>query len=157
MASFNTHRRGSTFHNPTQPDPPDVSSNQTPCVEKLFRLNATQSMTVGIGINYGSLSSYTIKLNENLTASSMLLFILARCNPWSHVANRHLPISQLLSLWRHSHYHVIRASRAYGARSPRSYYDVILIVTSFATELATPTVTDVRTLRTYGHLTAFNI
>jgi len=47
-------------------------------------------------------------------------------------------------------------SRAYGdrsARSPRSHYDVILIVTSFATELATPTVTDVRC----GHLTAFNI
>jgi len=39
-------------------------------------------------------------------------------------------------------------SRAYGARIPRSHYDVILIVTSFATELATPTVTDVRTLRT---------
>ena len=45
-------------------------------------------------------------------------------------------------------------SRAYGARSPRSHYDVILIVTSFANELATPTVTDVHT---YGHLTAFNI
>jgi len=42
--------------------------------------------------------------------------------------------------------------RAYGARSPRSHYDVILIVTSFATELATPTVTDER-IR-YGHLTA---
>jgi len=36
-------------------------------------------------------------------------------------------------------------SRAYGARSPRSNYDVILIVTSFAIELATPTVTDLRT------------
>jgi len=36
-------------------------------------------------------------------------------------------------------------SRAYGARSPRSHYDVILIMTSFATEL---TVTDERTLRT---------
>jgi len=36
-------------------------------------------------------------------------------------------------------------SLAYGARSPRSHYDVILIVTSFATELATPTVTDVQT------------
>jgi len=34
---------------------------------------------------------------------------------------------------------------AYGARSPDSHYDVIRIVTSFATELATPTVTDVRT------------
>jgi len=39
-------------------------------------------------------------------------------------------------------------SRAYGAHSPRSHYDVILIVTSFATELGTPTFTDVRTLRT---------
>jgi len=36
-------------------------------------------------------------------------------------------------------------SRAYGARSSRSHYDVILIVTSFATELATPTFTEVRT------------
>jgi len=36
-------------------------------------------------------------------------------------------------------------SRAYDARSSRSHYDVILIVTSFATELATPTVTYVRT------------
>jgi len=38
-----------------------------------------------------------------------------------------------------------RAYGARGARSPRSHYDVILIVTSFATELATPTVTDERT------------
>jgi len=29
-------------------------------------------------------------------------------------------------------------SRAYGARSPRSHYDVILTVASFATELVTP-------------------
>jgi len=36
-------------------------------------------------------------------------------------------------------------SRDYGARSNRTHYDVILIVTSFATELATPSVTDVRT------------
>jgi len=54
---------------------------------------------------------------------------------------------------------LIMTSRAYGARgarSPRSDYDVILIVTSFATELATPSVTDVRTyVRTDGHLTAF--
>jgi len=47
---------------------------------------------------------------------------LQRCNPWPHVANRHIV-----------------------SRSPHSHYDVILIVTSFATELATPTVTDVRT------------
>ena len=36
-------------------------------------------------------------------------------------------------------------SRAYGTRSPCSHSDVILIVTPFATELATPTITDVRT------------
>ena len=95
------------------------------------------------------------------------IWTLEQCNPWPHVANRHISISELLSLSRHSHYDVIRASRAYGAgsprshydinlimtsraygaRSPRSHYDVILIVTSFATELATPTVTDVRYAR----------
>jgi len=32
-------------------------------------------------------------------------------------------------------------------RSPRSHFDVSLIVTSFGTELAMPTITDVRTLR----------
>jgi len=26
---------------------------------------------------------------------------LQHCNPWPHVANRHISISQLLSLWRH--------------------------------------------------------
>ena len=45
-------------------------------------------------------------------------------------------------------------SRAYCTRSPRSHYDVIVTVTSFATELAMPTVTDIRL---YGHLTVFNI
>jgi len=79
--------------------------------------------------------------------------VLECCNPWPHVANRHNSISQLLSLWCHSHYDVIRASRAYGARSPRSHYDVILIMTSFTTELATPSVTDVQM---YGHLSVFN-
>jgi len=34
--------------------------------------------------------------------------------------------------------------RTYDARSPRSHYDLILIVTSFATQLVTPTVTDER-------------
>jgi len=34
-------------------------------------------------------------------------------------------------------------SRAYGTRSPCSHYDVILIVTSFATELAMPSIMDV--------------
>jgi len=44
-------------------------------------------------------------------------------------------------------------SRAYGARSPRSHYDVILIVTSFATEL----VTDERAYVTDTLYTAFNL
>jgi len=61
----------------------------------------------------------------------------------------------ILSWWRHSHYDVSRLRRSRRSQ-PRSHYDIILIVTSFATELATPTVTDVRTY-TYGHLTAFNI
>ena len=43
----------------------------------------------------------------------------------------------------HSHYDVSRLRRARGARSPRSHYDAILIVTSFAIELAMPTVRDV--------------
>jgi len=37
---------------------------------------------------------------------------------------------------------------AYGACSPDSHYHVILIMTSFATELATPSVTDVLTSAT---------
>ena len=72
---------------------------------------------------------------------------LERCNPWPHVAiagDMDISISQLLSLWRHSYYNVIRASRAYGVRNPSSHYGVILVMTLFATELATPSVTDVR-------------
>ena len=48
---------------------------------------------------------------------------LKRCNPWPHVANRHISISQLLLLWRHSHYDVSRLR----CSQPRSHYDVILI------------------------------
>jgi len=36
------------------------------------------------------------------------------------------------------------SSHSYGSRSPRSHYDVILIMTPFATELVTPTVMDER-------------
>ena len=53
---------------------------------------------------------------------------------------------------RSSHFHydviLIMTACAYGTRNPRSQYDALLIVTSFATELATPTVTDVHMLRT---------
>jgi len=59
-----------------------------------------------------------------------------------HDANRHIPISHLLSLWRHSHYEVIRASHAFGAHSPRSHYDVIRYWA------ATLSVRDVRYVRT---------
>jgi len=59
--------------------------------------------------------------------------ILERCNPWPHVANCHTS-GQLLSSGRRYHYDVICA---YGARKP-----AILIMTSFATELATPSVMD---------------
>jgi len=55
---------------------------------------------------------------------------------------------------------LIMTSQAYVARSPRSHHDVILIVTSFANELATTTVTSVHVrtyVRTDGYLTAFNI
>ena len=38
--------------------------------------------------------------------------ILERCNPWPHVGNRHISISQLLSLWRHCHYDVSRLRRS---------------------------------------------
>jgi len=84
-------------------------------------------------------------------------FILERCNPWPHVTNHHISISQLLSLWCHSHYDVSRLRHTAlvapavpilimtSYHSRRSHYDIILIVTSFATELATPTVTDIRT------------
>jgi len=37
-----------------------------------------------------------------------LHLLLERYNPWPRVANRHISISQLLSLWRRSHYDVIR-------------------------------------------------
>jgi len=70
-------------------------------------------------------------------------YILERCNLWPPVANRffsHKPAIVIMT----------PADVAGGARSPRSHYDVILVMTSFATELATPSVTDVRTyVRTY--------
>jgi len=34
--------------------------------------------------------------------------MVGQCNTWPHVTNRHISISQLLSLWRHSHCDVIR-------------------------------------------------
>ena len=70
-------------------------------------------------------SKNTSRRKHGTTLSCALSSPLERCNPWPHVANRRISISQLLSLWRHSHYDVIRVSRAYGTGSPRSYYDVV--------------------------------
>jgi len=68
------------------------------------------------------------------------LLTLQQCNPWPHVANCHISISQLLWLWCHSHYGVSCCIAA-----------PILIMTSFATEPATPTIMGV----CYGHFTTF--
>jgi len=47
---------------------------------------------------------------------------LERCNPWPHVANCHISISQLLLLWRHSHYDL----------APTALAAPVLIMTSFS-------------------------
>jgi len=59
--------------------------------------------------------------------SVSVLLLLERCNPWPHVANRHIFISQLLSLWRHSHYDILRLWRSQPPFSlwRHSHYDVI--------------------------------
>jgi len=78
--------------------------------------------------------------------------LLEPCNPWPHVANHHISISQQLSLWRHSHYDVTRAARAYGARKFATRSPAVPIMTSFSLwrhSLLTTSVTDERTLRTY--------
>jgi len=66
------------------------------------------------------------------------------CNPWPHVVNHHISINQLLSLWRHSLWRHSLISRVRRSQPPFSLYRHSLIVMSFATEMATPTVTDVR-------------
>jgi len=80
---------------------------------------------------------------------TIVRFLLERCNP--SPTCRQSPSSQLFLA------PTALADSARGARSPRSHYDFILVMTSFATDLATPSVTDVTYVRTYGHLTAFNI
>ena len=102
------------------------------------RINVLATMSAGppecrtrwtaTGGKYRHCVRYVLKWNWRLKGRFCLQ--LERCNPWPHVANRHISISQLLSLIRHSH------------------YDLILIATSFANELATPTATDVRALST---------
>jgi len=67
---------------------------------------------------------------------------VATCRQSPYLHKPAIVIVTSFSLWRHS-----RVSRLRRSQLP-SHYDVILIVTSFATELVTPTVTDVSTLRT---------
>jgi len=42
-----------------------------------------------------------VNSSQMSTEQSSQSSLLERCNPWPHVANRHISISQLLSLWRH--------------------------------------------------------
>jgi len=75
-----------------------------------------------------------------MTHVSTISEVLERCNPWPHVANRHVSISQLLSLWRHSHYDFSRLRRSRRLQPAfslwrHSDYDAaasVLIITSFS-------------------------
>jgi len=48
--------------------------------------------------------------------------LLEQCNPWPHVANRHISVSQQLSLWRQSHYDVSRVRRSRRSQPPFSLW-----------------------------------
>jgi len=52
--------------------------------------------------------------------SDIIRFALERCNPSPHVANRHISICQLLSLWRHWHYDIIRCWAGHAQRYKRT-------------------------------------
>ena len=56
--------------------------------------------------NISSSFCITFTLYILCTVNTAHLIVLARCNRWPHVVNSHISISQLLSLWRHSHYDV---------------------------------------------------
>jgi len=80
---------------------------------------------------------------KNITRT--VLQSVATCCQSPYLYKPAIIITTSLSLWRHSR---IVPSQ------PRSHYDVVLIMTSFATV----SVTYVRTyVGTYGHLTAFNV
>jgi len=57
--------------------------------------------------------------------------LLERCNPWPHVANRQISISQLLSLWRHSHYDVICYWAGHAQRDGRTYVRTYVYTDTF--------------------------
>ena len=78
------------------------------------------------------------------TRSPFASLKLEWCNPWPHVAIRHICISHLLSLWCHSHYDT----------------DLVLIMTSFSLwghSLLSWPHPPLRTNVCCRHLTAFNI
>jgi len=85
----------------------------------------------------------------NQTICITVSVVLERCNPWPHVADRHISTSHLLSLWPHSHYDVSRLRRSQPPFSlwRHSHCDVIHYWAGHAHHYG----------RTYGHLTTFNI
>jgi len=102
--------------------------------------------------------------DRQLPATYCHLKALERCNPWPHVAHRHISTSQLLSLWRHSHYAVSRLRRSQSPFSlwRYSYCDVIRYWAGHAHRYVLNGgrggKVSVRTYwRTYGHLTEFKL
>jgi len=56
----------------------------------------TVSVCLSVYLSFRShISKMTSKLHE---INRNFLYVLERCNPWPHVANRHVSISQLFSL-----------------------------------------------------------
>ena len=74
--------------------------------------------------NWGSHLIQVVLCDGHKTVLCMLCISgrLERCNPWKHVANRRISISQLLSLWRHSHYDVSRLRRSRRSQPPFSLW-----------------------------------
>jgi len=61
-------------------------------------------------------------LSRTCYTDCRMSIVRERCNPWPHVANRHISISQLLSLWRHSHYDVSRLRCSRRSKPPFSLW-----------------------------------
>jgi len=72
-------------------------------------------------------SPHTVNSSQVSTEQSSQSLLLERYHPWPHVANRHLHKPAII-IMTSSHYDIICESCAYGARSPRSHYDVIDVI-----------------------------
>jgi len=80
----------------------------------------------------------------------LVSIVLEQCNPWPHVANRHISISQLLLLWCHSYYDVSRLRRSQPRSQWRhSHCDVIHYWAGHAHRYGRPYVTDILPGLTY--------